>query len=116
MVAGRTMVEDAFMTPVTTSHIWLDDRGVAWIDDTNIKVIEVANAWRASGASPEEIVYQHAGCYTLAQVHAALAYYFDHEAEFNAEMDRQAGEHDKLRAKTLDSPGRQKLRALGFLK
>ncbi len=30
------------MTPVALSHIWLDDRGVAWIDQTNVKVIEVA--------------------------------------------------------------------------
>jgi hypothetical protein len=25
-----------------TSHVWLDERGVAWLDDTNVKVVEVA--------------------------------------------------------------------------
>ena len=102
------------MTPVTTSHIWLDDRGVAWIDDTNIKVIEVAKESRA-GASPQQIVEEHAGCYTLAQVHAALAYYLDHEAQFNAEMDRHFAEFERLRAASLDSPMRQRLRAMGKL-
>lgn len=29
------------MTKTETAHIWLDERGVAWIDDTNTKVIEV---------------------------------------------------------------------------
>ena len=102
------------MTPVTTSHIWLDDRGVAWIDDTNIKVIEVAEERRA-GASPEQIVAEHPGCYTLPQVYAALAYYLDHEDEFNAAMDRQDAEYEKLRAESLDSPLRRKLRSLGKL-
>ncbi len=30
------------MATVALSHIVLDARGVAWIDETNIKVIEVA--------------------------------------------------------------------------
>ena len=102
------------MTPVTTSHIWLDDRGVAWIDQTNIKVIEVAKESRA-GASPEKIVEEHPGCYTLAQVHAALTYYHDHKNEFDAEIDRHAAEYDRLRTASLNSPMRQRLRAMGKL-
>ena len=49
------------MPVVTTSHIWLDDRNVAWIDQTNIKVIEVALERLAHGSSVEEIVEQHKG-------------------------------------------------------
>ncbi len=30
------------MSTVLTAHIRLDESGIAWIDDTNIKVIEVA--------------------------------------------------------------------------
>ena len=56
----------------TTAHIRLDDRGVAWIDDTNTKVIEVALDMIAHGWSPEEIHFQHAHL-SLAQIHAALA-------------------------------------------
>ena len=29
------------MSAVIPTHIQLDDRGIAWIDDTNVKVIEV---------------------------------------------------------------------------
>ena len=101
------------MTPVTTSHIWLDDRGVAWIDKTNVKVIEVAAEWRYSRMSPEEMVYQHHGSPNLAQVFAALAYYSDHQEEFDAEMDRIDRMVEELRAQNLDSPLHRKLRAMG---
>jgi uncharacterized protein (DUF433 family) len=96
-------------------HICLDDRGVAWIDDTNIKVIEVAAEYRAHRPSPEEMVYQHYGQYSLAQVHAALAYYYDHQAEFDAEIDRQLKEYEELRAAAGESPVRKRLRAMGNL-
>ena len=101
------------MTAVTVSHIWLDEKGVAWIDDTNVKVIEVAMERRATGMSPDEMVFQHYDNLSLSQIHAALAYYYDHQAEFDAEIERQAREYEALRARSLDSPGRQRLRALG---
>ena len=36
-------------------HIKLDEQGVAWIDDANVKVIEVVVDRLAYGWSPEEI-------------------------------------------------------------
>jgi uncharacterized protein (DUF433 family) len=103
------------MTPVTNSQIWLDDRGVAWIGQTNVKVIEVAAEWRYTGASPEEIEYQHYGSPSLAQIFAALAYYMDHQAELDAEMDRQAEDFERRRTESLGSPGRRRLRSMGKL-
>lgn len=96
-------------------HIRLDDRGVAWIDDTNVKVIEVVLDHIASGLSPTEIRSEHYDRFTLAQIHAALAYYYDHQAEFDAEITRQMREYEELRAKSLDSPIVKKLRTLGKL-
>ncbi len=104
-----------FMSVVSTSHIWLDERDVAWIDQTNIKVIEVALERLAHGSSVEEIVDQHKGILSLAQVHAALAHYFDQEAEFNAEIECQLERADQLRTDSLGSPGRLKLKQLGRL-
>ena len=101
------------MSVVTTSHIWLDDRNVAWIDQTNIKVIEVALERLAHGSSVEEIVEQHKGLMSLAQVHSALAYYYDHELEFNSEIEAQLTRAAQQRSETLSSPGRTKLRQLG---
>jgi uncharacterized protein (DUF433 family) len=103
------------MSTVLPSHIQLDSRGVAWIDDTNIKVIEVALEKTAHGSSPEEIYEQHRGHLSLAQIHGALTWYYDHQNEFDAEIDRQAREYDQQRSRTLNSPGRQRLKRLGKL-
>jgi uncharacterized protein (DUF433 family) len=102
------------MPKTTTAHIHLDDRGRAWIDDTNTKVIEVVLDKLANGSSPEEIHFQHAHL-SMAQIHAALSYYYDHQAEFDAEIERQVKEYDELRAKVENSPIRQRLRAMGKL-
>jgi uncharacterized protein (DUF433 family) len=101
------------MASVATSHVWLDEQGVAWLDDTNIKVIEVVLEQHAHGSSPEEIYGQHRGYLTLAQIHAALTYYYDNQADLDDEIDQQLAEFDRRRAATLDSPARQRLRALG---
>ena len=95
----------------TTAHIWLDDRGVAWIDETNTKVSEVALDMVAHGWSPEEIHFQHAHL-SLAQIHAALGYYYDHKAEMDSHFERTAQEAEKLRAQAGESPIRKRLREM----
>lgn len=100
-------------TAEQTSHIRLDDRGVAWVDDRNVKVIEVALDMIAHGATADHIFDLHDGYLSMSQIHAALSYYFDHRAEFDAEIERQSREAAEMRAKDLNSPVRRKLRALG---
>jgi uncharacterized protein (DUF433 family) len=100
-------------TPIS-AHIRLDERGVAWIDDTNTKVVEVALDMIAHGWSPEEIHFQHPHL-SLAQIHAALAFYFDHKAEFDAQIERTLRETDRLRAQAGESPVRKRLREMGKL-
>jgi uncharacterized protein (DUF433 family) len=102
------------MSQTTTAHIHLDDRGVAWIDDTNTKVIEVVLDKLAHGSSPEEIHFQHPHL-SLAQIHAALSYYYDYQQAFDAEIARQLQEVETLMAQAGDSPLRRRLRALGKL-
>ncbi len=96
------------------AHIRLDDRGVAWIDDTKTKVIEVALDQIAHGWSPEEIHFQHPHL-SLGQIHAALGYYFDHKVEMDAEIQRSLAHVDELRRQAGKSPMRKKLRAMGKL-
>jgi len=99
---------------VTAPHVWTDPDGRAWIDRTNIKVVEVVLDHLAYGWSPEEMHYQHPHL-SLAQIHAALAYYFDHQVEFDKQIDRSLREAEKLAAETNGSPLRQRLRRLGKL-
>jgi uncharacterized protein (DUF433 family) len=96
------------MATTVTVHIHLDARGRAWIDDTNVKVIEVVLDKLAWGLSPEEI---HEGYpdLSLAQIHAALAHDYDHQAEFDAEIERQLREYEEMRAQAKDQPTRQQL-------
>ncbi len=95
-------------------HIRLDQRGVAWIDDTRSKVIEVALEHIAYGWSAEEIHRQHPHL-SLAQTHAALAFYYDHQSEFDKAMAESVARSDKLAAENSNSLGRQRLRALGLI-
>ena len=85
------------MLATETAHIHLDERGVAWIDDTNTKVIEVVLDKLAHGSSPEEIHFQHPHL-SLAQIYAAFTYYYDHQAEIDAEIERQVRRVEELRA------------------
>ena len=102
------------MPTLTASHIRLDDRGVAWIEDTNTKVLEVALDMIAHGWSPEEIHFQHSHL-SLAQIHSALAYYYDHRTELDAQVQRNLIEVTELRETAGESPIRKRLRELGKL-
>lgn len=57
------------MAMLAHPHIKLDERGVAWIDDANVKVVEVVVDRLAYDWSPEEIHFQHVHL-SLAQIHA----------------------------------------------
>lgn len=99
------------MSTVTTTHIEIDEQGTAWIADSNTKVIEVVLDKLAYGWSPEEIHFQHPHL-ALAQIHAALADYYDHQDELDADIDRRHQEVDDLAAEAASSSLQQKLRAL----
>ena len=99
------------MTTVTLTHIELDERGVAWIHGTRTKVIEVVLDRLAHGWGPEEIHCQHSQL-SLAQIHAALAYYYDHQDELDAEIARRKHEAEALAAEISDSSLREKLLAV----
>ena len=102
------------MAAVVSTLIELDERGVAWLGGTKTKVIEVALDKVANGWSPEEIHFQH-NYLSLAQIHAALAYYYEHQAEFDAEMKHQAQRAKDWAEAAKESPGRERLRRLGRL-
>ena len=102
------------MSQTPTAHIQLDEAGVAWIDDTNVKVIEVVLDKLAHGWSPEEIHFQDPNL-SLAQIHAALSYYYDHQQAFDTAIEEQLRRVETLMAQAGESPVRQRLRALGKL-
>ncbi|MEX0865896.1 MAG: DUF433 domain-containing protein [Pirellulales bacterium] len=105
------------MTTTEIAHVLLDDRGVAWIDDTRVKVIEVVIPHFAHGWSPAEMHRQYPHL-SLAQIHAALAYYYDHQEVLDADIERSIELAEELRRQALahgDSPVHKRLREKGLL-
>ena len=99
------------MSTVAHSLIELDEQGVAWISGTKVKVIEVALDKLAHGSSPEEMHFQYPRL-SLAQIHAALSYYYEHQKELDAEVQRGWQEVNELSAREANSPLQQRLREL----
>ena len=101
-------------TSAPTAHIWLDERGRGWIDDTNVKVIEVVLDKLGYGWTPDEIYEGHDHYLSLAQIHAAFVHYYDNKAEYDAQIERDNQMVEELRAKSLINDAlRAKLRAIG---
>lgn len=99
------------MTAVIESYIEIDENRVAWIADTKVKVIEVALDKLAHGSSPEEIHFQHPHL-SMAQIHAALSFYYAHREELEAEILQRLEKVNNLAANNQDSPLQKKLREL----
>ena len=97
------------MADTAISHIWQDDRGVAWIDDTNTKVIEVALDQFVHGWSAEEIHLQHRHL-SLGQIHAALSYFYDHQEELSRQITEAHRAGVALRELSATQPSREALR------
>jgi uncharacterized protein (DUF433 family) len=105
------------MTFATSDHkyVQLDDRGVPVITGTTMKVVELVTAQKAYGWSPEEIHFQHPYL-SMSQIHSALAYYWDHQAEIDADIERRLEYAVQLRQAAEPFPLANKLRAQGRLK
>ena len=99
------------MSTGLTTQIEVDAGGVAWIAGANTKVIEVVLDKVAHGWSPEEIHFQHPHL-SMAQIHAALAYYYENQERLDEEVRRDLEEVDQISAQSEPSSLRSKLRAL----
>jgi uncharacterized protein (DUF433 family) len=99
--------------PVTEplSHVIRDEKGVAWIDQANVKVIEVARDHLAYGWSAEALHEQYPHL-SLAQLHSALAYFYDHQAELEDEIRDRQRLVDETRDELGDSPLQRRLQQL----
>jgi uncharacterized protein (DUF433 family) len=96
------------MATTVSTQIDVDEHGVAWITGANVKVIEVALDKLAHGWSPEEMHFQHPNL-SMAQIHAALAYYYENQERLDAEIARREGEVEALEAESLKPLSREQL-------
>jgi uncharacterized protein (DUF433 family) len=105
------------MTFTATEHkyVQLDQRGIPLIAGTTMKVVELIEAQMAYGWSPEEIHFQHPYL-SMSQIHSALAYYWDHKPEIDADIERRFEYAERMRKEAGPSPLAARLRAQGLIK
>jgi len=97
-------------------HIVFDEKGTPMIQGTSLKVIELVVEKLAYGWSPEELYFQHPYL-TLGQIHATLAYYWDHADELDKEIAERLKKIEELQgeAKRGQSSLVARLKAKGAL-
>src|SRR3712207_2477226 len=103
-------METAVLAPIV-----LDEQGVAYIEGTTAKVIEVALAKETSGLTPEAL-QEELPHLTLAQIYAALAYYHQHKQELDGDIERRRRLVQRMRKEAGPSPVAARLRAEGKLR
>lgn len=102
------------MARVVYPHIEENRKGIAYVSGTQTKVVEIALDRIAHHWDADEIQRQHPHL-SLAQIYAALAYYFDHQQELDEQIEEQIGFVEQSRSAAGESAVRAKLRAMGRL-
>lgn len=93
-------------------HILLNDAQVPMIVGTTMKVTELVLDHLAYGWSPEELHFQHPDL-TLGQIHSALAYYWDHKAELDQDIERRLQSVDQVKRTIRSDALAERLKARG---
>jgi uncharacterized protein (DUF433 family) len=76
-----------------------------------VRVAQIAMDYLAYGWSPDKMCRQHPYL-TPAEVHAAMAYYYDHSDEIDSEVRCELAEVDARRGELAGSPLRTRLLAM----
>lgn len=102
------------LTETEYKYIVLDERNVPLITGTTMKVIELVTGQIAHGWNPEELQFQHPYL-TMSRIHSALAYYWDHKQELDADIEQREQYAEQLRQRAGESPLAKRLRARGLI-
>ena len=95
--------------------ITVDDRGIPRVAGSRSRVVDIVLDQQVQGWTPEQIREQHPHL-SLAKIHAALAYYYSHNAELDDAIERGLKMVDEMRGAAGESPVVRRLRAQGLLK
>ena len=96
-------------------HIAKPTGGTAHLDRLpRIRVAQIAMDYLFQGWSPDEICNQYPHL-KPSEVHSAMAYYFDHQAEIEKENEDEIKQVDESRRNASQSPVMLRLRAQRML-
>jgi len=96
------------MPAIAYPHIEITAQGVPILTGTTTKVVEVVMDRLAHHWDADEIQRQHPHL-SLAQIHSALAYYYDHQVEVDKDIERRLREADEVLAQVGNTALRAKL-------
>lgn len=102
------------MPTIGYPHIELNADSVPIISGTTTKVLEIVQDHLAHHWNAEDIHRQYPYL-SLAQIYAALAYFYDHEHELEQEISRRMQRAQEIRSKRENAAFRAKLRQSGKL-
>lgn len=102
------------MSTIAYPHIEISEGGTPMLSGTTTKVVEVVLDRIAHHWDADEIRRQHPYL-SLSQIHAALTYYYDHQSEIDAEIDRQLDDVEQIRQAQGESAVRLKLKQRGLV-
>lgn len=88
-----------------------DSKGILWIDDSGYRVIDLATEHLAHGWSADILGENHPDL-NLAQIHAALAWFYDHEEEMRREIDLREKRATRILADIGESPLQHRIREI----
>lgn len=85
------------------THIIIDEKGVAWIEGTRMKVLHLIASKQSYGWSPEEMKRQFPHL-SLAQIHAALTYYYENQQQVDLQIAEAKRKCEDLSRQTGPQP------------
>ena len=104
------------MVTVAYPHIVKENGQSARLEKhPRVRVAMIVMDYLAYGCSPDEIRRQHPHL-TLAEVHAAMGYYYDHQQEIDAEITAELEVVDRALQNPNRSPVWLRLKAQGLIK
>ncbi len=109
------MRERPVSTEVTYPHIETPPDGPPRLKRLpRIRVAQIVMDYLAHGWSPDEMCRQHPDL-RLAEVHAAMAYYYDHQEDIDREIEAECRQAAEQLERSANSPLRMRLRAKSMI-
>jgi uncharacterized protein (DUF433 family) len=112
---GNSVEEATVTTEIKYPHIETPADGPARLKRLpRIRVAQIVMDYLAHGWSPDEMCRQHPNL-RLAEVHSAMAYYYDHQDVIDREIESECQEARESVASSAHSPLRLRLRVKGLI-
>ena len=99
------------MSTVEYAHVAIDSDNVPIVADTQIKVSEIAQDHILYGWNAEDI-HREFPQLSLGQIYSALGYYYDHQEEIDASIQRRRKTAEQIRARLGDGPATDAIQSL----